>query len=205
MWIVTLIGLLLMISYFFPGGIIGDTASGLKSGATLIAAFVLVYSGIQAIRNNLMNVIRRVDNETTKWYWEAYALAVIVLYIVAALIDPKLNQGAIPSFLYGKMAVVGFGALFSSLAFWNMAALLNIIKARTYPVAALIIIMTIGLLANSPVVVSYIPALVPLNSWFADIPGAAGSRGILMGIGIGAIALSVRLLLQTERGWMGER
>lgn len=204
MWIVSIMGIWMMIAYFFPE-IVGTSATQLKAGATLLGGFVLVYSGIIGIRRNVLNVIRRVDTDIEKWYWDAYAVALIAFYIIAALADPLRNNGAIPSFLYGDVAVAGFGALFSSLAFWNMAALLNIIRVRTAPVAALVVVMVIGLLAASPMVVAFVPGLNDIYTWLADIPGAAGSRGLIMAIGIGAIALSIRLILQKETSWMGEQ
>jgi hypothetical protein len=205
MWIVTITGFWMMIAYFFPIDVTTSVATELKAGSTLLASFVLVYSGIVAIRNNAVSVMRRTERVGQHWYWNAYALAVMLVYIISALIDPKLSAGTLPNFLYSNVAVPGFGALFSSLAFWNMSALLHIVKARTRPVAVLIIVMTIGLLAGTPWVAGLFPAIATFFSWISDYPSAAGSRGIIMSIAIGAIALSIRLLLQEEKGWMGER
>lgn len=203
MWIVTITGVFMLIAYFFPE-MVGTAATQIKAGSALLAGFVLIYGGIVGMRRNAMNVIRRVDTEGTLWYWDAYALAVILLYIISALIDPMRNSGAIPKFLYGNVATAGFGALFSSLAYWNMSAVLSIIKVRTWPVATLVVVMLVGFLALSPMMAAFIPQLQTLYTWFANVPGAAGARGLIMAIGIGAIALSVRLILQKESGWMGE-
>jgi hypothetical protein len=205
MWIVTITGFWMLMVYFVPGGFQGEVATQLKAGATLIAGFVLCYSGFIALRRNAILAYKRVSTPVEKWYWSLYMVVICLIYIISSLVSPDLSAAPLPDWLYSSVFIPGIGATFSALAFWNMAAVLKIIKPRTMPVAVLVITMLIGFLAASPVVVAFVPALGDLATWLNFIPGGAGSRGIIMCIGIGAIALSIRLLLQQERGWLGER
>ena len=47
--------------------------------------------------------------------------------------------------------------------------------------------------------------LIPsIQSWIFDYPTAAGSRALMIGIGLGVIGTSFRIILGIERSFLGE-
>jgi hypothetical protein len=44
-----------------------------------------------------------------------------------------------------------------------------------------------------------VPVLPAIRDWILDVPAMAGVRGILLGVGLGALLTAIRLLLGVER------
>jgi hypothetical protein len=44
-----------------------------------------------------------------------------------------------------------------------------------------------------------------MAGWLVDIPAVAAKRGILIGIGLGSVAVALRVMLGIERAWLGGR
>jgi len=55
-----------------------------------------------------------------------------------------------------------------------------------------------GVLAGQ-VTVGLIPLLPEIRDWILNVPAMAGVRGILLGVGLGAVLTGIRLLLGVER------
>ncbi|MBZ0307510.1 MAG: hypothetical protein K8I82_15700, partial [Anaerolineae bacterium] len=48
------------------------------------------------------------------------------------------------------------------------------------------------------------PVLVDLRNWLMEFPVTAGTRGILIGIGLGIVTVSLRVLIGQERAYREE-
>ena len=42
-----------------------------------------------------------------------------------------------------------------------------------------------------------------VTQWILDVPNLASQRGIFLGVGLGSVATSLRIMLGIERTWLG--
>jgi hypothetical protein len=67
----------------------------------------------------------------------------------------------------------------------------------------IVAIAVIVLLRNAPAVDVGVPVIVNIAQWLNDVPTSAAFRGILIGAGLGAIALGIRTMIGKEAGFLG--
>ena len=103
----------------------------------------------------------------------------------------------IPAWLVGFTAVFGLGALIAPF-FRNRRLFFIII------VVGLIINLTWAILNNfNPLTPSFL-YLPNLQNWIFNVPTSAGARAIMIGIALGIVATSFRIITGLEKSFLGE-
>jgi len=102
--------------------------------------------------------------------------------------------------------------MFSILAFFVASASYRAFRAKNREATILLITAFIILLGRTPVghyVTFWLPSSLDffhipvLANWIMAIPNLAGQRAIMIGISLGVISMSLRMILGIERGYMG--
>ncbi|MDI6733498.1 MAG: hypothetical protein QME51_05705 [Planctomycetota bacterium] len=93
--------------------------------------------------------------------------------------------------------------MFSILAFFIASAAYRTFRARSREATILLIAAIIIMVARVPIgglISSFIPELA---DWIMEVPNMAAKRGILLGICLGSIATSLRVIFGIERSYLG--
>lgn len=93
--------------------------------------------------------------------------------------------------------------VFALLAFFVASASLRGFRARTVAACVLLIAAVLVLLSRTAVIST--DWLVPLADWVRNVPSMSARRAILVGIGLGSLTVSLRVLLGIERTWLSSR
>lgn len=213
-----IVGLLLIAGYFIPREPFGEIEERVPDFFNIIAAFAFVLGAGNLLRVHLTRVSRR-DHE---WGYSLVTLGGFVLMLVAGL--GKLGSGGdlkLPladsrlwyDWLYQAVFVPCQATMFSLLAFFVASASYRAFRAKTPEATVLLIAAFVILLGRTPVGVamtSWIPEPwsdylhVPnLSAWIMSVPNLAGQRTIQIGIALGIISNSLRLILGIERSHLG--
>ena len=103
--------------------------------------------------------------------------------------------------------------MFSLLAFFVASASYRAFRAKTREATILLVAAFIILVGRTPLGY-YLTCWLPdwlsflhipnLSAWIMSTPNLAGQRAIMIGIALGIIATSLKLILGIERGYLGQ-
>ncbi len=193
-------GLVMVMQYFVP-----HQAS--QSLLTYANDFVIVIGilalpiGIFSLLNVTWQKARHQPNE------RLYAIVTLAGFLVMVLSGLKRDWTIAPTGLhrriFGNVLVPAEATLFSMLAFYIASAAYRAFRVRTW---------LAGILLGTAFIVMLrmVPLPGPLYSWnsgivrwILSVPNLAAKRAIIIGVGLGSIAYSMKILLGIERSYMG--
>ncbi|MGC9359038.1 MAG: hypothetical protein ACP5G7_01515 [Anaerolineae bacterium] len=185
-------------------------------GAALLADLLLDVPVVNAIGSTLLEGIMILG---------AFALILAVLklvtYHVGCLVHRESGAGGSVVLLAGLLAALGLGlarptgtelqwlfdyvyeplqaTMAALLAFFGIQGAYRAFRLRSGEAAVLLVSALFALLAQLPIASAISPVLPRLRQWMVTVPAAAGMRGILLGVSLGAIIASLRILFGVER------
>ena len=99
--------------------------------------------------------------------------------------------------------VAASATMFSMLAFFISSAAYRTFRART-PEAAILLVSAVFVMLGRVPVGAYFGEWIPdTMQWLMSVPNMAAKRGILLGVSLGAIATSLRIIFGIERSYLG--
>ncbi len=136
-----------------------------------------------------------------------YSIIIFVAVIVVALIGFIWGVGENSVFMkiYQYMTMTMQATMFSLLGFYMASAAFRSFKARTPEATLLLIVALVVMFGRVPIGESvFIKLKLPnLVEWILMYPNMAAQRGIGLGVGLGIMATSLKIMLGIERGWLG--
>ncbi len=121
-----------------------------------------------------------------RWFWNA-----------------QVAEGSLYQWLYNALFVPAGATMFSLLGFFIASAAVRTFRARSFEATLLLVAAMIVMLGRVPLgemISGYFPRV---SDWLMKVPNTAARRGILMGVSIGVIAMSLRIIFGVERTYLG--
>jgi hypothetical protein len=176
-----IVGTVLIVADFIPHRPFGSLGDDFSMYFDIIAVFAFLLGGGTLVRVH----ISKVNKRKADWQFSIVTLAGFVLMLLAGL--TKFGN---PGGIQGDIAAVG--SLFNDIL---LIAAFVILLGRT-PFG---LWLTEGLTGNLEFL--QIPNLA---NWVMDVPNLAGQRAIMIGIALGVISMSLRIILGVERTYLGQ-
>jgi hypothetical protein len=204
--IVFIIGVLGFVHDFVPHPVSSDFREGITTWFRIIGAFAF-FIGLYSLLHMHYTRVRRRE---AGWGYSMFVFLGAGLMIAVGLYNK--GQGPLTSppaagtwFRWGYRHVqVPCGAtIFSILAFFMASAAFRTFRARNLQAALLLVAAVIVMLGRVPIgaaISDWIPRVADL---IMEYPNLAAKRGILLGISLGVISQSLRILFGIERSYMG--
>jgi len=123
------------------------------------------------------------------------------------------TEGSLFQTIYRHMFVPLGSTMYALLAFFVASASYRAFRAKNREATILLIAAFIILLGRTPIgplLTGWIPTWLSflqfdnLAIWIMTSPNLAGQRAIIIGIGLGVVAMSLRLILGIERTYLGD-
>jgi hypothetical protein len=93
--------------------------------------------------------------------------------------------------------------VFALLAFFVASASFRGFRARSAPAAVLLLSASLTLFSNTEIGSWLWHRMPEISDWVRNNPAMSARRAILIGIGLGSLTTSLRVVLGIERTWLG--
>lgn len=163
----------------------------------VIAAFALIVGAVSFVRVNVKAMRRGQDI----WFRAVGLIGMIAMPVLAL----GWGIGGSSPFLwvFENIQAPMQATVFALLAFFVASASLRGFRARSLPAAILLLSAVVVLLSRSWFESATASALLTASDWLRNYPSMAARRAILIGIGLGSLTTSLRLIVGIERTWLG--
>jgi len=218
LFITFIIGVALVAAFFIPREPFPELDSEFSVWFDIIAVFAFLLGG-----GNLLAV--HVDRFTRKHPDRWFSVVTIAGFLLTLFIgllkvggDPGLKgnylaPGTWFKFIYDSMFTPLSATMFSLLAFFVASASYRAFRAKTREATILLVAAFIILVGRTPLgyyLTFWLPEplqflhIPTLSAWILAAPNLAGQRAIMIGIALGIIATSLKLILGIERSYLGQ-
>jgi hypothetical protein len=185
----------------------------------ILAAFALVLGAVSLLQQHARKIERRRRN----WGYSAVCLTAFAVTLIAGLFKlggPEslgasvMTRGSLFEWIYTYVFAPCDATMFSLLAFYVASASYRAFRVRNSEATIMLATAFLVLLGRTflgGLVTSWLPApLEPLTvpnlvQWVMSVPMTAGNRAILIGIALGIISTSLKVMLGIDRAYLGER
>jgi uncharacterized membrane protein len=105
--------------------------------------------------------------------------------------------------IYNYTMVPLQATMFSILAFFIASAAYRAFRARTREAAVLLVAAVIVMMGRVPLGQFLLPWTWDVTQWLLNVVNSAVRRAILIGVSMGSVALSLKIILGYERSYLG--
>ncbi|MEW6050022.1 MAG: hypothetical protein AB1644_03030 [Candidatus Zixiibacteriota bacterium] len=216
LFITFFVGTLLIVSVFLPP--VQSMGENFTLFFDIIAVFAFFLGGGNLVRIHLDKVSRRKKD----WGYSLVTLFGFFLVLASGLFKIG-NAGGIAASvtasgswfqtIFERVMNPLSSTMYALLAFYVASASYRAFRAKNREATILLIAAFVILLGRTPfgtMITAWIPdslsALQVPNMaiWIMSSPNLAGQRAIMIGIGLGVVSMSLRVLLGIERTYLGE-
>ncbi len=200
-------GLVFGIQYFVPH----RTSENLFNAYVDWEIVIGIFGGILAYISFYRAHTMRIRKKAPAWQYSLVAIGISLLMIFFGFIQGT-ETGTFFSNMYFYVLVSIEGTMFSLLAFYISSAAYRAFRARSAQATALLIAAIIVMLGRIPLgeqlsfwklIWSNAPSFTDIANWILNIPNMAAKRAMNLGIGLGIMMLSLKIVLGIERSYMG--
>lgn len=202
-----LFGIVMIFTQFSPHSFSQWTYEEVISWALIISPFALVLATVTLIQTHANRIRRRTEH----WQYSFLVFAgMIIMVFIGILFGP---QNPAFEWLFNNVQLPMDATMFSILAFFIASAAYRAFRARAFEASLLLITAMIVMMANVPVgdliwntVMSWLPledGASKARQWILDNPNLSSRRGIILGVSLGVISQSIRIIFGIERSYLG--
>jgi hypothetical protein len=209
-----LAGMILWAQYFVPS----------KASQTMLEVFTTSWAIIMSGAALVLGILSAIHYHYTKVKLNkpgyGYSIVTLVTFVFVAFVGlfpirypgfsaTTIQPGSFFDWIFNHVFVALDATMFSLLAFFIASAAFRAFRARTPEATALLIAGCIMMIGRVPVGewLGSIPGthidLPSIASWILNVPNAAAQRGILLGVILSQVAISLRIIFGIERTYMG--
>ncbi|MEW6412858.1 MAG: hypothetical protein AB1483_10350 [Candidatus Zixiibacteriota bacterium] len=163
----------------------------------IVFAFTLIVGVFSYLKNNMTEMSRNKDTV----YRAVGLLGFLSMPVFALIWGIKADTPFMWTFENVQAPMQS--TVFALLAFFVASASFRGFRARSFPAAVLLISALLMLLSRSNIGGFFSDGLPQVADWIRNYPSMAARRAILIGIGLGSLTTSLRVIVGIERTWLG--
>ena len=213
-------GIVMALTEFSPHAFSKKLNEEVIDWSLVIGLFALVLAVATLVQTHWVRIRRRTEH--WQYSYVVFAGMIIMLLIGIPTVLNKISflsdkgvlfgpKSPIFVWLFNYVQVPMDATMFSLLAFFIASAAYRAFRARTLEATLLLVASLIVMIGNAPVGDLIWNTVMPFadnlpsdaRQWILDNPNLSARRGIILGISLGAISQSIRIILGIERSYLG--
>jgi len=197
--IVIIFGFLFVGYVFIPHNISHIFFDWFVSWLRAMSPFAMILGIMSLTLVHTTRIQRKVPN------WQYSIVTLFGLYFTGASGFIWGRQAGTPyMWIFENIQMPMAATMFALLAFYIASAAYKAFRARSAEATVLLLTAIIVMLGQVPIGVQMFgEGIIDVTQWILDVPNLAAKRGILLGVGLGSVAVSLRILLVIERTYLG--
>ncbi len=144
----------------------------------------------------------KIKRKAPKWQYSFFFFGGFIVTSVAGFWGGT-QKGGLYMWLFENMQMPMSATMFALLAFYMASAAYKAFRARSPEATVLLVAAIVVMLAQVPLGVKISKHLPEISQWILDVPNLASKRGIMLGVGLGSVATTLKIMLGIERSYLG--
>jgi hypothetical protein len=166
----------------------------------IIAGFAILLGVGSLLHTHYLKIKRK----EAGWGYSVVMFLSMLLMLGAGVWSSGKNEGTPFGWLYNYVMVALQGTMFSLLAFFVASAAYRAFRARTLEATILLLSAILVMSGRVPLGEYLVSWIGQVSDWIMNVPNTAAQRGILIGVSLGGIATSIKIICGIERAYLGE-
>lgn len=196
-----------VVSYFIPHTPFSEMDGWFSDWFSIVQACAIVLGALNLMVMSAQKVARRKEG----WGYAVVVIATFLLITIYGLGGGVGFREAGTGFdwIYRFVYVPLSATMFAILGFFVASASYRAFRARNAEATMLLVAAFLVMLGRVPVgdlITSWMPAgarMSDVATWIMEFPQVAGQRAIMIGIALGLVSTSLRIILGVERSYLG--
>jgi hypothetical protein len=202
-----IVGVVFVIQYFIPHFPFSKMSDWFSDWFSIIAACAIWMGVLNLFKLSVQQIISRKGD----WWYSVIIVGCIVLMAVVGFSGGEGYNDSSSAFfwLYNNVYNPLSSTMYAMLAFFVASASYRAFRARNFEATLLLISAFLVMLGRVPigdVITGFLPEQLRMShlaTWIMNFPNTAGQRAILIGIALGIVSASLRIILGIERSHLG--
>jgi len=195
-----ILGVTFTLQYYVPPPASEALLSEVSVWNQIIAGFAILL-GVGSLLNTHYAKIAR---QEAGWGYSAVMFVSMFVMLSAGIWSGGKTEGTSFGWLYDYVFVALQGTMFSLLAFFVASAAYRAFRARTPEATVLLLAAIVVMWGRVPLGEYLVSGIGQVAQWIMSVPNTAAQRGILIGVSLGGIAMSIKIICGIERSYLGE-
>ena len=209
--IVTIVGLLTLATYYVPAKASSAYLETLNQWEVIVAGFAFLLGLISLLMTHWKKIAKHEDG----WGYSIFVFIGFLGVVIPGIISGgKQTEDGVQTalgwafnYLYNPLAAT----MFAVLAFYIVSTAFRSFRIKSAQAFVLFIAAFVLILGNVPLGQMIWDGLLgwtrlgigDIIQWIMQVPSVAAKRGIMIGITIGAVVTSLKIIFGIERQYMG--
>jgi hypothetical protein len=205
-------GVAFVLQYFIPHYPFSNFEQVFGDWFAIVGAFAIWLGALSLIKLCLMNISKKAHD----WPISLLIIVCFLSIVIAGAIDGYNGIHSVPSFsfrdpgtnfdwLYQNVYTPLSSTMFAILAFFVASASYRAFRARNTAATLLLVSAFFVMIGRVPIgdyLSGWLPERMQFSqwaSWLMAFPNTAGQRAVMIGIALGTVSTSLRIILGIER------
>jgi hypothetical protein len=195
-----LLGVTFAAQYYVPHPASESLLTEVSVWGQIIGGFAILLGVGSLIGSHYVKIKRR----EAGWGYSGVMFLSMLIMLAAGLWSGGKTEGTSFGWLYNYVFVALQGTMFSLLAFFVASAAYRAFRARTPEATVLLLAAILVMWGRVPLGEYLVSGVGQVAEWIMSVPNTAAQRGILIGVSLGGIATSIKIICGIERSYLGK-